>query len=134
MQDCRCNHRVDDRSCDAAKFLRQYASTAPFCWNPARFRKSCRLPKTPGAFEVTRISGALQGFAVLQNFCGDSCMIQDFQKSYPAGPVENGSLAGMVVPLSGAPSQRQVTKCLHSIPNTRPLNEFSQLWLDLRSS
>jgi hypothetical protein len=35
--------------------------------------------------------GALQDFTVLQNFCGNGCRIQDFQKSYPAGPVENGS-------------------------------------------
>jgi hypothetical protein len=39
------------------------------------------------------ISGALQDFTVLQNFCGNGCRIQDFQKSYPAGPVENGSVA-----------------------------------------
>jgi hypothetical protein len=92
LQDCCYDHRDNHRSYNSGKFIREYASTAPFRWNPARFRKSCRVPKTPGAFEGTRRTGALRDFSVLQNFCGNSCRIQDFQKSYPARPVENGSM------------------------------------------
>jgi hypothetical protein len=59
-------------------------------WNPARFRKSCMLPKTSVAASSRLENWSCAGFLVLQHFCGNRCRIQDFQKCYPAGPVEYG--------------------------------------------